>query len=117
MDTSSPLRLTWSGHGAVAGTYGWTIRWAWVTNGDTLTYGEPGAAITNSDSTVISKTLIIDEVTIFEALLDVSKLLARRSNAFGDELWISLQPTTLPGNFTLGGSQVTYTKWSEGGHI
>jgi len=115
-DTSSPLRLVWSGHANGTDTIGWTVQWAWVTEGDVLTYGEPGVS-PNSGSVIISKAVTVDKVSIFEANLDISNMLSRRDGAFGDELWISITPTTLPDNFTLAGSQITYTKWCEGGHI
>jgi hypothetical protein len=115
-DTSSPLKVTWAGHPNSTGTYNWTVRWAWVTEGNSITYTEP-ASITASNSTTTSKAATEDEIAIFEAELDISEMISRRNGGFGDEIWISIQPTTLPGNFSLAGSQVTYTKWCEGGHI
>ena len=116
-DTSSPLNLTWSGHPSATGNYEWTVRWAWITEGDPVTYAEPGAPIANSSSIVITKAVTVDTVVSFEASLDISDMISRRDGGFGDELWISIQPTILSGNFTLGSSQTTYTKWCEGGHI
>jgi hypothetical protein len=115
-DTSSPLILTWTGHPNTTDTYVWAVRWAWVTDGDTITYTEP-APITNSRSITITGASTVDEIITFEVPLDVSNMVSRREVGFGDEIWISIQPTTLPANFTLGPSQITYTKWSEGGHI
>ena len=54
---------------------------------------------------------------MFEALLPIPDMLSRRDGAFGDELWISIQPSTLSGNFSLTSSQTIYTKWCEGGHV
>jgi len=116
-DTSCPLKVIWAGHPNGNGTYGWTVRWGWLSEGDDLTYAEPGSPIANSDSVIVSKAATVDTAAIFEASLDISKMTSRRSGAYGDELWISIQPSTLPDNFTLGGSEITYTKWSEGGHI
>ena len=116
-DTSTPLELIWSGHPNGTGTYEWTIRWAWLKEGDGITYAEPGTPIANSDSIVISKAVTLNQLAVFNASLDISEMIARRDGAFGDQIWISIQPTTLPANFTLGPSQVTYTKWNEGGHI
>jgi hypothetical protein len=116
-DTSSPLNLTWAGHPNATGNYEWTVRWAWITEGDPITYTEPGAPITNSGSLVITKAATVNTAVTFEALLDISSMISRRSGGFGDELWVSIQPTVIPGNFTLGSSQITYTKWCEGGHI
>jgi len=117
LDTSSPIKLMWSGHANSTGTYEWTVRWGWLKDGDPITYSEPGAPITNSNSIVISKAAVLDEKITFQALLDVSEMIARRDGDFGDELWLSIQPTTLPGNFSLASSQALYTKWSTGGHI
>lgn len=116
LDTSSPIKLQWAGHANSTGTYEWTIRWAWLKDGDPITYAEPGV-ITNSKSIVVSKAAILDQKVTFEALLDVSEMISRRIADFGDELWVSIQPTILPGNFSLASSQALYTKWSEGGHI
>lgn len=116
-DTSSPLRLVLAGHANLTGTYGWTVRWAWVAEGDSLTYAEPGAPIANSKSLVVSKSVTVNQLSIFEASLDISEMVSRREGGYGDEIWISIQPTTLPANFSLAGSQVRYFKWCEGGHI
>ena len=116
-DTSSPLTVEWAGHPNTTGTYEWTVRWAWITDGEAITYAEPGSPIANSGSTTVSKAATVDQLSIFTIDLDVSEMISRRDSAYGDELWISIQPTTLPGNFSLSGSQITYTKWSEGGHI
>ena len=54
---------------------------------------------------------------MFEAIIDVKEMLSRRDGAFGDEIWISIQPSILTGTFAITSSQATYTKWCEGGHI
>lgn len=117
VDTSSPLNLIWSGHPNTTGTYEWTVRWVWLTDGDVVTYIEPGAPIVNSGVVIISGDTVVDTIVTFEASLDISKMVARRDVGFGDQLWVSIQPTILPNSFTLGSNQITYTKWSEGGHI
>jgi hypothetical protein len=69
----------------------------------------------NTDT--VTKTVAVGVNEVFEIDLDIKEMLSRRESAYGDELWISIQPTTLPGNFSLSNSQATYTKWCEGGHI
>ena len=65
----------------------------------------------------VSKAIILNQVSMFEALIDVKEMLSRRDGAFGDEIWISIQPSILSGTFDLVSSQATYTKWCNGGHI
>jgi len=117
LDTSSPIKIQWSGMASVSETITWTIRWAWVKEGDPLTAAEPGA-IANSSSITVAKALTLNTVSIIEALIDVSQMVAVRDAAFGDQIWISIQPSTMTGQFSLSGaSQATYTAWSDGGHI
>ena len=116
LDTSSKIKLQWSGMASASQTIEWTIRWAWVKDGDTYSTSEPGA-ITNSRSITVSKAITLNLVSTFEALLDVSEMVSRRDADFGDEIWISIQPSTLSGQFSLTNSQALYTKWSEGGHV
>ena len=116
LDTSSPIKLQFTGLASASNTIEWTVRWAWVQEGDPLTTGEPGA-IDNSRVTIVSKELTLNTVSIIEVLLDVSEMVAKREAGFGDQIWISIQPSTMSGSFSLGPSQATYTKWNNGGHI
>jgi hypothetical protein len=116
-DTSAPLTLEWSGHPNATGSHEWTVRWAWAKDGDPLTYAEPGAPIANSNVVVVTKSVTLDQLSIFSASLDISEMITRRDGGFGDTLWISIQPTVLPGNFTIGPSQIKYTAWCQGGHV
>lgn len=116
LDTSSKIKLQWSGMASASQTIEWTIRWAWVKDGDAYSTSEPGA-ITNSRSIIVSKAITLNLISTFEALLDVSEMISRRDGDFGDELWVSIQPSTLSGQFSLTNSQALYTKWSQGGHI
>jgi hypothetical protein len=58
-----------------------------------------------------------NEISLFEVLLDIKEMKARRLADAGDELWVSIQPSTMTGTFTLTTSHATYTKWVDGGHI
>ena len=68
-DTSSPLRLVWSGRPNGTGTYGWTVRWAWVNDGDALVSGNPAVPTTNSRSLIISKAATVDKKVTFETIV------------------------------------------------
>lgn len=116
LDTSSPIKFVLSGMPSNNETIVFTVRWAWVKDGDTYNTTEP-AAIANSDSITTSKAVTAGQVSTFLANIDVSEMIARRDGAFGDQLWISVEPTDMDGTFTLTTSGLNYTKWCEGGHI
>ena len=117
LDTSSPIKIEWSGRPTTTGTYSWIVRWGWVSEGDSINTTEPGSPIANSDSVTVSQKETANELAIFHAYLNVSQMIARRPSGHGDEIWISLTPVVLAGNFTIEGSQTLYTKWCEGGHV
>ena len=117
-DTSSPILLEWSGMPINSQTIEWTIRVDWVTDNGTDEYFavEPGLSPGRKE-VVISKAIVADKVSMFRALIDVKEMISRRDGAFGDEIWLSIQPTIISGTFAITSSQATYTKWCEGGHI
>jgi len=116
LDTSSPIKFLISGRPSTTETITWTIRWAWVKDGDTYYTTEP-AAIENSDSITTSRAVVAGEISSFIADIDVSRMVSRRPGAFGDQLWLSIQPSTMGGTFSLASSGLNYTKWCEGGHV
>lgn len=118
LDTSTPVILAWRGRATNTETMQWTVRWGWVndSSGDIYYLTEPGP-ITNSRSLVIQKDVIAGDVIEFAALLDISKMIGQRAGAGGDELWISIQPNQMAGSFDATTSEITYTKWGEGGHV
>ena len=117
-DTSSPIKLQWSGMPTNNQTIEWTIRIDWVTdNGSDLYFTTEPAASPGRKIVTVSKAITANEVSMFEAIIDVKEMLSRRDGAFGDEIWISIQPSILTGTFAITSSQATYTKWCEGGHI
>jgi hypothetical protein len=117
-DTSSPIILEWAGHSTVTQTIEWTVRTFRVTdNGTDQYYTTEPAPIPGSKEVIVTQDIIADNVSMFRAELDIQEMISRRDGAFGDEIWISLQPSVLSGRFSITSSQATYTKWSEGGHI
>lgn len=117
-DTSSPIILEWAGHSTVTQTIEWTVRIFWTTdNGTDQYYTSEPVAIPGSKVVTVTKDIIAGNVSMFSAMLDVQEMVSRRDGAFGDEIWISLQPSILSGRFSITSSQATYTKWCEGGHI
>lgn len=117
-DTSSPLVLQWSGRASASQTIEWTIRVYWVTdNGSDLYYTSEPALLPGRKVVIISKAITLNQVSMFEASIDVKEMLSRRDGAFGDEIWVSIQPSVLSGTFDLVSSQATYTRWCLGGHI
>lgn len=117
-DTSSPLILQWSGRPTNTQTIEWTVRVDWVTdNGSDLYYLTEPALSPGRKVVVISKAITAAQVSMFEARIDLREMISRRDGAFGDELWISIQPSALSGTFSLTSGQAVYTKWCDGGHI
>lgn len=116
VDTSSNINIIWSGLFNTSHTPEFTIRWGWVKQGDTISTTELGQ-VNNYNETTISRTVTGDTNEVFQANLDISGMIARRENGFGDELWVTLQITTLSGTFTITTWTADYTKWCEGGHI
>lgn len=117
-DTSSPIILEWSGMPLNSQTIQWTIRVDWVTdNGSDEYFTTEPSLILGRKEVVVSKAIIANKVSMFKALIDVKEMVSRRDGAFGDELWVSIQPTIISGTFAITSSQATYTKWCNGGHI
>lgn len=117
-DTSSHIHLLLSGLFSNSHTPVFTIRWAWIKQGDTLYTSNP-SAIPNSDSLTISRAVVADINEVVHAHMDISSVISRRESAIddGDELWISIQITTLTGTFSLSNGTAEYVKWCDGGHI
>ncbi len=116
LDTSADVKLVWSGMFNTSHTPEFTIRWGWVGPGDELYTSEPGQ-VNNYHETTVSRAVTLNINEVFEALLDVSDMIARRENSFGDELWISIQITTLIGTFSITTGTADYTMWCAGGHV
>jgi hypothetical protein len=114
-DSSTKLRFVWSGRYVSGGTAQWTIRYRVISPGETLYTSEP-AATGLVQTVVVNATVTAGINEIFLAELDVSEAIARRKNGFGDQIWISMQPTTLPGNFDITTLGVSYFQWCNGGH-
>jgi hypothetical protein len=114
-DSSTKLRLTWSGRYVTGGSAQWTVRYRWISPNSSLYTSEPSATGL-VQTVVVNKTVTSATNEIFLAELDLSDAIARRINGFGDQLWVSIQPTTLPGNFDITSLNVSYLKWCEGGH-
>jgi hypothetical protein len=115
-DTSAPLKVFWSGSSSVSETMEFTVRMGKTTDGDPVFTTNPGLSPGLIVATV-QKAVTLNTDAFFELDLDISNVISRRENGFGDKIWISLQPTTMSGNFSLSGSQITYTRWCKGGHI
>ena len=115
IDTSCPVNLVWSGRYVTGGAAQWTIRYRRVEPGQTLYTAEPAA----SGETV---TIVLDETVtaaineIFSVELDLSEYLPTRQGGFGDQVWITFQPTVLPGSFDITNIGAAYYSWAEGGH-
>jgi len=116
MDTSSNIYFIWSGLFSQAHTPVFTFRWYWVEQGASLYTSNPTAS-GNSKSITISRAVLADINETFIAILDVSDLIPKRPINYGDELWITIQITTLSGTFAITTGTADYIKWCEGGHI
>ena len=116
MDTSSNIYFIWSGMFSVAHTPVFTIRWYWIEQGATLYTSNPIAS-GNAKVTTVSRAVLADINETFIAILDVSALIPKRPINYGDELWMTIQITTLSGTFTITTGTADYIKWTEGGHI
>lgn len=117
-DTSSPLVIQWAGQASATQIIEWTVRASWVTdNGADLYYTTEPALLPNYVEAIVTKSITANNVSMFEARLDLREMLSRRDGGFGDEIFLSLQPSVLSGTFALSSTQATYTKWCEGGHI
>ena len=116
MDTSSNIYYIWSGLFSTNETPVFTIRWAWVEQGATLYTSNP-VSIGGSGVTTVTRPVLQDINETFIAILDISELVPKRPINYGDELWITMQVSTLSGTFAITTATADYIKWSEGGHI
>jgi hypothetical protein len=76
-----------------------------------------GGSNPNSLSTTAIKSVTSGQLEWFEAYLDISDLIARRDAGFPDMMMVSIQPSTMGGNFDLMGVQAYYLIWAAGGHV
>jgi len=128
LDTSTPIDFQWSivSDATNVGTIGWTIRWGYNSDGDSI-YRTSGDAPTQSPNEqeliVISPPpLTADIAKWYKINLDVSSMISRREgvNGFGDTIWVSIERLsndTHTGDLTLIAMGGYYAKWCEGGHI
>jgi hypothetical protein len=114
-DSSTKVKFVFSGRYVTGGTAQWTVRYRWISPDSTIYTSEPASSGLVQTS-IINATVTAGINEIFLAEIDLSEAIARRQNGFGDQLWVSLQPTTLPGSFDLTTVNVSYLKWCEGGH-
>ncbi len=115
-DTSSPINMQWSCNFSDTQTVVFTIRLGWVTQDDLYYTTEPSLG-DNINTYTVSKSVTAGNVEMLDVYMDVSSLVSRRENHFGDQFFISLQATTMSGTIDLVGSQILYIKWCDGGHI
>jgi hypothetical protein len=115
IDTGCPVTFVWSGRPTNSASITWTVRWVVLTPDGILYTSEP-AASGNAHSTTTTKTTVEGNNELFSVQLDVSTAIPTRQVGFGDQLWISLQPSTLSGSFDLTNVGAAYWTWAEGGH-
>lgn len=116
VDTGCPVNIIWSGRYVTGGTAQWTVRYRIVSPDSALYTTEP-AASGLSGTVVVNATVTSGINEIFKAEIDISEAFPTRQNGFGDQLWFSLQPTTLPGNFDITNIGAAYWRWGAGGHF
>ena len=117
IDTSSELAFRFCGRPSLTESITFTIRWTWQGPDGNIYTSDPGPGTNpNSQSTTVTKAVTSGTLEFFEAYLDISDLIARRNNDFPDTMMISIQPSTMGGNFDLIGVQFYYLIWSPGGH-
>jgi hypothetical protein len=117
IDTSSKLAFRWCGLPSASETITWTIRWSWQSPDGTIYTTEPaGGSNPNSKSDTVSKAVTANTLEWFQIYLDVSDLVPRRDTDFPDVMIISIQPSTITGNYSLLGVQAYYLIWGTGGH-
>lgn len=115
-DTSTPLIVNWGGLPSQADTIEWQVQLHVHAAGNTLYTTNP----TNTPTTTVtvSGTTTTGISNTFSALLDISDAITRRTtNEPGDLIWVTIQPITLNGTFTLIGIVADYAKWCIGGHL
>jgi len=129
LDTSSPINFAWSVRtdDNTVGNIEWVIRWAWTSEGSAI-YGASGdaptTAVNQQEVTLVAAAPTSENTEKWYSVdLDVSNMVARRENGFGDTLWVTLERTgggasdTHSGDVALVAIDANYLKWAEGGHI
>jgi len=126
MDTSSAVDFQWSvitDSIATPGTVDWIIRWGFESDGDNV-YTTSAAAPTtapNEQEIAYASTspVAVNKVKWYRTLLNVSSMISRREDGFGDTIWVSIERSstdTHSGDVSLVAMAAYYTKWCEGGH-
>jgi len=127
MDTSTPVDFQWSvvtDDISTPGTIDWIIRWGYNSDGDnvyTTTLAAPATGATEQINNYIATApSATNKVKWYKILLDVSEMISRRENGFGDTIWVSIERSstdTHSGDVSLVAMAAYYTKWCEGGHV
>ena len=115
IDTSCPIGFAWSWRPSATGTDVWTIRWGKTTEGDEIFLGNQAG----TDNNIITVTnSVTADLQHWESVnIDISDMLSRREDGFGDTLWISIESVTSSGDPIMLDVSGGYVRWSEGAHI
>ena len=126
MDTSTPVDFQWSivSDATDGGTIDWIIRWGYNSDGDNV-YTTSGAAPVSSPNQqeltyVATPPAVLNVTKWYKVNLDVSEMISRREDGFGDTVWVSIERSsndTHTGDVSLIAMGAYYTKWCEGGHV
>jgi hypothetical protein len=116
IDTSSPVNVVWSGRASSATSIQWTVRYFILTENGTLYTTEPTASGNAKSATTVARTAVVGANELFSVELDVSEAIPSKRIGYGDQLWITLEPTTITGNFDLTNIGAEYWAHILGGH-
>jgi hypothetical protein len=123
MDTSCFLVLKFAGRSSTDQTVQFRVISSHTTQGDIVYTSNPVLGSNPSEAIVLteSKACLTGQQEFFTAVLDVSKVRARKDPADGniepDILSITINPITIPGEISLNFVEAKYYKWCNGGHI
>lgn len=126
LDTSAPIRIRFSiiTSNASEGNIDWVVRWGYTSDGDSVFGSTATAPTTGPNEKNITQSIAAPLVDSVQATiqfdLDISDMVSRRSGAFGDIIWVTIQRTngdTHSGNVAMINFQAFYTKWCNGGHL
>jgi len=125
MDTSTPVDFQWSviSDATSGGTVDWIIRWGFNSDGDMVydnSANAPATAPNEQEIIYPSPPPAVQDMTKwYKVSLDVSDMISRRENGFGDTIWVSIERSSVDthtGDVSLISMGAYYTKWCEGGH-
>jgi len=126
LDTSSPIVFEWAvvSNSNSAGDDNWILRWGYSSDGSALFLSDGDAPVSIPNEQEVDLILPApdaeDKLKWYSVNIDVSNMISRRENGYGDTLWFSIERVRgydHLGDISMVDLSANYIRWCEGGHM